>query len=83
MGSTFCLENNIKPILCFGNSKKEEPITNVLDKLENLNDKIIYAYEPVFNIGTNEIDISYVKENIKNIYNYLINKNYYTIPNAI
>lgn len=70
-----CIDNNITPILCFGNSKKDEPITNVLDKLENLNDKIIYAYEPVFNIGTNEIDISYIKENIKNIYNYLINKN--------
>lgn len=69
-----CLENNITPILCFGNQNKEEDITKVLDKIKNINENIIYAYEPTFNIGVNEIDIEYLKEEIDKIYQYLQTK---------
>ena len=69
-----CIDSGIIQILCFGNSNYDEEITDILDKIEYLNNMIIYAYEPIFNIGIDEIDLSYIEENIDIIYNYLINK---------
>ena len=70
-----CLEHELTPILCFGNTKKEEDITEALNKI-NIKDinKIIFAYEPTFNIGSNHIDIDYIKEQIQKIYKFLKNK---------
>lgn len=69
-----CLENNIKPILCFGNN--ENPITLIEKLTMNINDikEIIFAYEPINNINREYINIDKVKEDIKLIYQYLINK---------
>ena len=69
-----CLLNGLTPILCFGNNK-EENIINILNKidLKDIN-KIIFAYEPTFNIGNNHIDIDYIKEEINKIYNCLKDK---------
>ena len=70
-----CLEHKIIPILCIGNTKKEENIIDTLNKLE-IKDikKIIFAYEPIFNIGKDSIDIDYINKEIEIIYNYLLNK---------
>lgn len=70
-----CLEHKITPILCIGNNKKEEDIINILNKMEIKNiKKIIFAYEPIFNIGKNNIDIDYINKEIEKIYNYLLKK---------
>ena len=69
-----CLENNIQPILCFGS--KEDPII-LLDTLTNdieSIDNIIFAYEPVYNINKENINIDKIKEDINKIYHHLINK---------
>ena len=70
-----CLENNITPILCFGNKHEEEDITKILKQIE-LNDitNIIFAYEPSFNISKDNININYLKKQIDIIYDYLLNK---------
>jgi len=70
-----CLSNDITPILCFGNENKEENITNVLSKI-NLNDinNVIFAYEPLFNISSNNIDINYITKQINIIHTYLQDK---------
>lgn len=69
-----CIDNDITPILCFGNSDYGELVVDILDKIEYLDNRIIYAYEPIFNVSVDEIDISYIEKNIDIIYNYLINK---------
>ena len=69
-----CLENDIIPILCFGNN---ENLTILLDKLtKNINNikNIIFAYEPINNINKEKININEIKENIKIIDEYLSNK---------
>ena len=78
-----CLEHGITPILCIGNTKKEENITNTLKQLK-IKDikKIIFAYEPIFNIANKKIDINYIKTEIEKIYNYLKNK-YQTEPSIV
>ncbi len=78
-----CLEHGITPILCIGNAKKEENITNILKQLE-IKDikKIIFAYEPIFNIANKKIDINYIKTEIEKIYNYLKDK-YQTEPSIV
>ena len=69
-----CLENNIKPILCFG---REESSVSLLDKLTkditSIND-VIFAYEPIDNINNKYIDIDKIKQEIEIIYNHLENK---------
>ncbi len=56
------LENNITPVLCFGETKEQrdngktkyvikEQLKKALDGINNIN-KIIFAYEPVWAIGT-------------------------------
>ncbi len=69
-----CLDNDITPILCFGNQESSEPITKILDQIEYYNDKIIYAYEPVYNIGKKDISLIEIRKNIDIIDKYLRSK---------
>lgn len=77
-----CLENNIKPILCFG--EKENTIIE-LEKLTNniktIKD-IIFAYEPIDNINNQNIKVDEIKQELIKIYNYLLNK-YQTKPTLL
>lgn len=66
-----CLENDITPILCFGNNTESEDIIEVIKQISLISDKIIYAYEPIFNIGSKNINNNYIQEQIKKIYTYL------------
>lgn len=69
-----CIKNNIIPILCFGEEEKPIEILNKLtinvDSIEN----IIFAYEPINNINKENINIDEIKQDIKEIYNHLLNK---------
>lgn len=60
-----CLQNNVVPVLCIGETKEEkdagirkiilaEQLKIALENLENNNTKIIIAYEPVWAIGTGD-----------------------------
>ena len=78
-----CLESNISPILCFGESGKIEDIYQSLDTIlkgiENI-DFIIFAYEP---LKLKEKEETYIiEEKINQIYDYLKEK-YNTKPNII
>jgi len=78
-----CLKHKITPILCIGNNTPEEDIIDILNSLEISNiKKIIFAYEPIFNIGENDIDIDYINKEIETIYTYLLDK-YKTKPTII
>lgn len=78
-----CLNSNISPILCFGETGD---IDNAIDDLEELLkdipniDFIIFAYEPLKVSEYETIEI--IQEQIKEIYNYLKDK-YNTNPNII
>ena len=78
-----CLDSNIEPILCFGESgNKEEIIQNLEELLTNVSNVnfIIFAYEP---LELEEVPkISEIEENINAIYDYLYQK-YKTIPNIV
>lgn len=68
-----CLENNIKPILCFGSEEDSISLVEKLTKdISSIHD-IIFAYEPINNINNN-LDIDKIKQDIDLIYNYLLNK---------
>lgn len=69
-----CIENGITPILCFSSEKGKSPL-EILSRF-NINnpDKVIYAYEPIYNIGSNRIDIISIENQINIIYNYLLDK---------
>lgn len=73
-----CLENGIKPILCFGQNQDLEQLTNNINTIDN----IIFAYEPINNINNKTIDLEQIKQDIKLIYKYLYNK-YQTIPTLL
>lgn len=77
-----CLDNNIKPILCFG---KEEDSISLLDKITkditSINN-IIFAYEPIVNINNSNINLEKIKQDLDIIYNYLLNK-YQTKPTLL
>ena len=82
------LEHNIKPILCIGETNEEKNLlktnkvlkSEIVTCLKNINaedfDKIIIAYEPIWEIGTNRIptmeeiknNVKYIKETIRKIY---------------
>ena len=60
-----CLQNNVIPVLCIGETKEEkdagirkiilaEQLKTALENLEKNNTKIIIAYEPVWAIGTGD-----------------------------
>jgi len=61
-----CLKNKLVPILCFGEVKKEEGIDHILAQISlavehiNIDDisKILFAYEPVWAIGTGNVATS-------------------------
>ena len=70
-----CLENDITPILCFGNNSIDENPIDILEKLDiTFIDKIIFAYEPIFNIGSENISLTYIRKQIDDIYHYLYEK---------
>ena len=77
-----CLENNIKPILCFGSS--DDPITliDILTKDIDCIDNIIFAYEPEYNINKENINIDEIKININKISKHLSDK-YLTKPTLL
>lgn len=78
-----CLDANISPILCFGETGKYEDIILALEELlEGISniDFIIFAYEPLKN--THLEDVLQVEEQIRMIYNYLYEK-YHSIPNIV
>lgn len=78
-----CLDANIVPILCFGETGKEEDIFNSLDTLlsgiERI-DFIIFAYEPL-KVAKN-YSIEEIQEKIEKIYDYLKSR-YHVAPNLI
>ena len=78
-----CLDSNISPILCFGETGVKEEIISTLDYLltgiRNI-DFIIFAYEPLK--VKNEENLSSIEEEINFIYDYLYDK-YNSIPNII
>ena len=77
-----CIENKIKPILCFGD---EENLVITIDKLTKdiqSIDNIIFAYEPINNINRNNINIDKVKYDVSIIHNYLLEK-YNTEPTLL
>lgn len=77
-----CLNSNISPILCFGETGNVEDTLDDLEVLlkdiDNI-DFIIFAYEP---LKVSEESISNIEIQIKEIYNYLKDK-YNSIPNLI
>lgn len=78
-----CLETNIVPVLCFGESGDINKIKNDLDELlegiENIN-FIVFAYEPL-KVSESET-ICQIEENVTSIYDYLEEK-YKIKPNII
>ena len=81
------LKNDIKPILCIGETKEErdknvtfdvlrDEIDNSLKNLDtNLLNGVIIAYEPIWSIGTGVIPTNEdIDKTIKYIKNYLIEK---------
>ena len=78
-----CLDANLSPILCFGETGNTEDAIEALDELlkdvPNI-DFIIFAYEPL-KISEQE-SITTITEQIKAIYEYLYTK-YNSMPNII
>ena len=78
-----CLDSNISPILCFGETGNIDEAIEALDELlldiENI-DFIIFAYEPLKVAEHESIDT--IQDQIKAIYKYLHEK-YHSIPNIV
>lgn len=78
-----CLDSNLIPILCFGESGNMEEIKDTLDYLlmdiAKIN-FIIFAYEPLEVCGEESIDL--IEEDINEIYDYLYDR-YGVEPNVI
>ena len=78
-----CLDSNISPILCFGETGNTDDAIEALDELlkdvPNI-DFIIFAYEPL-QVSVQE-SVDNIKEQIKVIYEYL-KDNYNSTPNII
>lgn len=76
-----CVNNDITPILCIGDNTEESneelklQIDNVLQNIDIDKKKIIIAYEPINNIGTDKhININKVNNKLISIKNYINNK---------
>ena len=78
-----CLDSNISPILCFGETGNVDDAIDALEEIlkdiPNI-DFIIFAYEPLK--ASKQEEISDIEEQIKTIYNYLQDK-YNSHPNLI
>ena len=78
-----CLEANIVPILCFGETGNVDDAINTLDVLldgiSNI-DFIVFAYEPLK--VSNEVTVAQIRDDIEAIYDYLENK-YHSRPNIV
>ena len=78
-----CMDANIAPILCFGETGEIESTLDDLEKLlkgiERI-DFIIFAYEPLKVAEENNVEE--IQEQIKQIYNYLYDK-YQIKPNLV
>ena len=78
-----CLDSNIVPILCFGETGKMEDIKSSLDKLlkdvDNIN-FIVFAYEPL--CVTDKLTKEQIRNDIEAIYDYLYSK-YKHKPNIV
>lgn len=77
-----CLENNIKPILCFGSNDDLITLIDILTKDIDCIDNIIFAYEPEYNINKENINIDEIKININKISKHLSDK-YLTKPTLL
>ena len=75
------LKYNLKSILCIGESKNEDPkkvivnqISEALKDIESLDD-IIFAYEPIWSIGSDSAaNISYINDISNLIFDYCYKK---------
>ncbi len=83
------LRYNLKTILCIGESKNEDPKKVIINQIsESLKDikslhNIIFAYEPVWSIGSDSAaDISHIK-NISDIVSDYCHKKYDSCPEII
>lgn len=83
------LKYNLKVILCIGESKNEDPNKVIIDQisegLENTKslNNIIFAYEPIWSIGSDSAaDVSYIK-NISNIIVDYCQKKYNDSPKIL
>ena len=83
------LKYNLKVILCIGESKNEDPNRVIIDQIsESLKDikslhNIIFAYEPVWSIGSDSAaDVSYIK-NISDIIFKYCQKKYDVHPKIL
>ena len=78
-----CLESNILPILCFGETGEDKDILKDLDTLlEDVSniDFIIFAYEPL-KVKEN-LEVPEIQEQVEMIYHHLQDK-YHSKPNII
>ena len=78
-----CLESNISPILCFGETGEDKDILKDLDALlEDVSniDFIIFAYEPL-KVKEN-LEVPEIQEQVEMIYHHLQDK-YHSKPNII
>ena len=78
-----CLESNIIPVLCFGETGNiEEVLNNLKELLKGIEkiDFIVFAYEPLK--VDNNLSIDTIKEHIDIIYDYLYDT-YNSKPNII
>lgn len=78
-----CLDANICPILCFGETGKFEDIVSTLDEvlvgISNI-DFIIFAYEPL-KVSEQE-NVDEIETRVEEIYHYLYEK-YHSVPNIV
>lgn len=78
-----CLDSNISPILCFGETGLDKDIISQLDiLLEGISniDFVIFAYEPLR--VEEKLEVEEIKEQIEMIYHYLYEK-YHSKPNIV
>lgn len=65
-----CFDNEIIPVYCIG-----KDIENEIDlAFESSNEEIIFAYEPLENIGTTNPNLDFVEKRMKYINEYIKNK---------
>ena len=78
-----CMDANISPILCFGETGNVDEAINALEEILSGIERIefiIFAYEPL-KVADN-VSVLDIQDQIKEIYNYLYDK-YEVIPNLV